>query len=102
MITKTLGTIVVILLCIFLFPVGIGIVAGVFGTVAGVFGAIFGIIGGAIGAIFGAIFGVFGWIFDGLFDWHWPHAFFNCNVFALAAIVLILALITRPKKGRIS
>lgn len=100
MVTKTLGTIVIIVLCILLFPVGIGIVAGVFGIVAGVFGAIFGMIGGVIGAIFGGIFSVFGWLFDGIFGWHWPYASFNCSMFALAAIVLIIAVLARSKKGR--
>jgi hypothetical protein len=100
MITKTLGAFFIILVCILVFPLGIGIVAGVFGIVIGVIGAVFGAIAGIIGGIFGAIFGVFGWIFDGLFDWHGPFHFFRCNIFTLAAIVLVIALVVRTKSNR--
>lgn len=93
MITKTVGTLFIVVICILLFPVAIAILGGMFGIVIGVFGAIFGVIGG----LFGAVFGAFGWIFDGIFDWHWPFGFFNCNFFALAAIVLVVAIIMKSK-----
>ena len=96
MITKTLGTIVIVFICILMFPVAIGILAGFFGVVAGVIGAVFGVIGG----IFGAIFGLFGWVFEGLFGGHWHYGFPNCNIFALAAIILVVALIVRKKQNR--
>jgi hypothetical protein len=95
MITKTLGTIVIIFICILMFPVAFGIIGGLFGIVAGVFGAVI----GAIGAVIGGIFSLFGWFFDGLFNWHWPYRFFNCNIFTLAAIVLIIALALRRKQN---
>ena len=106
MITKTIGTIIVIFLCILMFPVAIALVGGVFGIAAGVIGAVFGAIIGVIGAIFGAIFGVLGWIFEGIFGWgwdrdfDWPFNFFNCNIFTLAAIVLVIALVARSKTKR--
>ncbi len=96
MITKTLGTVLIIFVCILMLPVGIGILGGFFGIVAGVFGAVFGIIGAVIGGIFGAI----GWLFDGLFNWHSPFGFFSCNAFLLVSIVVVLALAVRSKKSR--
>jgi hypothetical protein len=101
MITKTIGTIIVVFLCILMFPVAIALVGGVFGIAAGVIGAVFGAIVAVIGAIFGAIFGVFGWIFDRIFGWgdfHWPFGFFHCNFFTLAAIVLVIALVARSSR----
>jgi hypothetical protein len=100
MISKTLGAFFIILVCILVFPVGIGIVAGVFGMVIGVLGAAFGAIAGVVGGIFGAIFGVFGWIFDSLFNWHRPFHFFSCNIFTLAAIVLVIALAVKKRPNR--
>jgi MFS family permease len=100
MITKTIGTLFIIIACILMFPVGIAIVGGVFGIVVGVFAAVFGAFAGIIGGIFGAIFGVFGWMFKGLFHWHWPFGFFNCNIFTLAAIVLVIAIIAKSKTNR--
>ena len=70
--SKSVATLLIIIVCILLFPVAIGIIGGVFGLVGGILGAIFGAIGGVIGAIFGvigaifgAIFGFIGWLFDG-------------------------------------
>lgn len=100
MITKTIGTIIILLLAILIFPVGIGILGGLFGIIVGIIAAVFGSIAGILGGIFGAIFSVFGWIFDGLFDWDWPFGIFNCNIFTLAAIVLVIALIARSKSNR--
>lgn len=97
MITKTLGTLIVVIVCIMIFPLGIAVIAGVFGILAGVFGVVFGGIMGLLGGIFGAVFGVFGWIFDGLFDTHWPFGFFNGNVFTLAMIIIVVALLSRPR-----
>jgi hypothetical protein len=101
MATKTLGTVLVVLICILLFPVVIGIIGGAFGIVVGVFGAVFGVFVGLIGGIFGAIVGVFGAIFEGLFGWmHWgPHfSFFPSNVFTIAAIVVIVIIAMRLRK----
>lgn len=100
MITKTIGAVFVILVCILVFPLGIGILGGMFGIVMGVIGAVFGAIAGVIGAIFGGIFGIFGWLFDGLFDWHGPFHYFRCNIFTLAAVVLVVALIIRNRTSR--
>lgn len=99
MISKTIGTIFIVLICIIMFPVAIGLLGGVFGIIMGVVGAVFGAIAGVIGGIFGAIFGVFGWMFDSLFDWHGPFHFFRCNIFTLAAIVLVVALIVRNRRN---
>jgi hypothetical protein len=100
MITKTLGTIVIVILCILMLPIGIGIIGGIFGIVAGVIGAVFGGIAGAIGAVFGAVFGILGWTFDGLFNWHWPFGFFRCNLFTLIAIVLVVAFLAKSRTNR--
>lgn len=95
MATKTLGTLLIVILCIFLLPVGLGIIGAIFGIVVGVFGAVF----GAIAGIFGAIFGVFGWLFDGLFGWCDMDAGFpEFNIFTMAALVLIVFLLSRNKR----
>jgi MFS family permease len=106
MASKTVGTILIILVCILCFPLAIGIVAGVFGTVAGVFSALFGAFFGLIGGVFGAIFGVIGSFFEFFFDWdndfHWDHdfGFFRPNVFTLAAIIIVIALLSKRKPAR--
>lgn len=96
MITKTLGTIIIIFVCLLMLPVAVGILGGFFGIVAGAIGAVFGIIGGIIGAIFGLL----GWLFDSLFNWQLPHIFFNCNIFTIAAIILVVAIIVKRKPTR--
>jgi hypothetical protein len=100
MVTKTIGAIFIVLVCILVFPVGIAIIGGVFGIVVGVIGGVFGAVFGIIGAIFGAIFGFIGWIFEGLFDWHWPFGFFSCNFFTIAAMAIVVALIIKSKSPR--
>lgn len=100
MATKTLGTILIVFVCILLFPIGIGILGGVFGIVMGVFGAVFGAFAGIIGGIFGAIFGVFGWLFEGLFWWDSDYSFFNFNLFTLTALVFLVVLLSRNKSKR--
>lgn len=93
MATKTATTILIILLCIILFPVIIGLIGGAFGIVFGVFGAIFGVIAGIFGAVFGAIGGIFGWIFGGchvgLFHW---------NIVPLIFVIIIIALVTQKRR----
>jgi hypothetical protein len=96
MITKVIGTLCIVFICLLIFPIGLGILGGVFGIVMGVFGAIIGLIGG----IFGAIFGAIGWIFDGLFDWHWPFHFFHFNVWFVIAIILAVLLANKSKAQR--
>ncbi len=100
MITKTLGTLAIIIICIMVFPVGLAIVGGVFGIVVGVLGAVFGAVFGVIGGIFGAVFGFFGWIFDGLFSWHWPFGLFDCNFFTFVAIVFVIAMMVKSRSPR--
>jgi hypothetical protein len=97
MATKTIGTILLVIICILMLPVALGLLGGVFGIVFGVFGAVFGAIFGLIGGIFGAIFGVFGWIFDGLFGWHDYH-FFDFNIFTIGALVLLVLVLSRKKQ----
>lgn len=103
--SKSLSTILIVIVCVLLFPLIIGIIGGVFGVVAGIIGAVFGAIGGAIGAvfgvigaIFGAIFGIFGWIFGGGDDyWHGPFHFFDKDLFAAIALVIVAVLIVRSR-----
>lgn len=101
--SKTLATIMVVFLCVLLFPVFIGIVGGIFGVIGSVFGGFVGLIGslfgaifGIIGALFGAIFGVFGWIFGDHHHWHWPMDFFSGDLFAVLLVVLVVVLMSRP------
>jgi hypothetical protein len=97
--TKVLATLIIALMCIILFPIGIGIIGGVFGLVFGVFGAVFGAIGGIIGGIFGAIFGVFGSLFHGLFGWDCPRIFFpHNNLFSIVVLAIIVAIIIKQRK----
>jgi len=97
MVTKTIGTIFIILACIFLFPITIAIIGGVFGIVFGVIGGVFGAIFGVIGGIFGAIGGILEWIFDGLFGWHGSFGFWNCSPFSIFVLALIVALLLRSR-----
>jgi hypothetical protein len=99
--SKTLSTVLIVILCIIFFPLIIGVVGGAFGIVIGVFGAVFGVIFGVLGGILGAIFSIFGWLFESIFgwgDWDWHFGFFNWNFCTIALIVLIVALAARSKK----
>lgn len=93
--TKSVGTVILVCLCVLLIPAIIGIIGGAFGIVAGVFGAIIGLIGG----LFGAIFGFIGWLFDGIFGWGWGTPFhFEFNPGTWLLIFIIIALLVRGKK----
>lgn len=117
--SKTLSTILIVIVCLLLFPVIIGIVGGVFGVVggviggifgaiAGIIGAVFGAIGGVIGAvfgiiasIFGAIFGFFGWLLgDWDHPWHGPFHWFDKDILGALALVIIVLLIARSRTPR--
>jgi len=102
--SKTVTTIMIVFVCVLLFPVFIGIVGGIFGLIGGMIGGIFGAIGwligtifGVIGSIFGAIFGIFGWMFDGHHFWHWPGGWFNRDLLGILVVVLIVVLISRSR-----
>lgn len=104
---KTLGTIILVFLCVLLLPLGIGVVGGIFGLIGSVIGTVFGAIGGLIGivfgligGIFGAIFGIFDWIFGGHFHGHWPFGFLNWNFSALVILVLVILMMARSKTSR--
>jgi hypothetical protein len=105
--SKALTTVVVVFLCILFFPVFIAVaggfaglfgamIGGFLGIIGGIFGAIFGLIGGIIGGIFGFI----GWIFGGGFHCGWPFHFSGGRVIALLLVALIIAMISRSKRGR--
>jgi len=105
--SKTLTTVLLVLFCVLLFPIGIGLMGGIFGLIGSIMGGIFGLIGGLFGAIFGliggifhAIFGVFGWMFNGHFQGHWPFGFFNRDLFTILVVILIIVLISRSKATR--
>jgi hypothetical protein len=105
MLSKTVGTVVIIFICILMFPIAIGLIGGAFGIVVGVIGAVFGAIFGVIGGLFGAVFGFFGWLLDSLFGWgdmefHGPFGFVECNVLTWAIIVIVVALLVKGKKDR--
>jgi hypothetical protein len=88
------STVLVVLLLVFTFPIWIGIAAGLFGIIAGIFGAVIGIIAAIFGAIFGVIGGLFGWIFD------WPSftGWFHTPIFVIAAVAIVVLLITRKRQ----
>jgi hypothetical protein len=103
--SKTLATIMVVFVCVMLFPIFIGIIGGIFGVIGGVVGGLFGFIGwifgaifGAIGALFGAFFGLFGWMFGD--HWHWPGGWFHRDFFTVLALVLFIVLISRARTPR--
>lgn len=105
MATKTLGTIIVVFICILMLPVGLGLIGGVFGIIFGVIGAVFGAVFGVIGGLFGMVFGFFGWLFDGIFGWgdfgwHGPFGFVESNILTWAIIVLVVALLINKQKNR--
>jgi hypothetical protein len=100
MATKTVGTLLIILVSILLFPVAFGILAGVFGIVFGALAAVFGAVFGILGGIVGAIFGFFGWIFDGIFDWDFDYGFFDFNPVTIVLVILVVALLTRNKSSK--
>ncbi len=106
--SKTLTTLVIVLLCILFFPIAIGIVGGIFGLIGTVIGGFFGLIGGLLGGIFGiigglfgAIFGFFGWLFGETFHWgwHWP-GFFHSDAAAIVIIIIVIVLVSRSRRVR--
>lgn len=103
--SKTLTTLVIVLMCILFFPIAIGIVGGIFGLIGTILGGFFGLIGGLIGGIFGiiggmfgAIFGFFGWLFD--WSWHWPGAFFHSDAATILVIIVVILLVSRSRRAR--
>jgi len=105
--SKTATTIVIVFVCVLLFPVFIGIIGGIFGLVGGLVGGIFGAIGSlfgiifdVIGSIFGAVFGAFGWIFGDHHFWHWPGGWFNRDLFSVFIVVVIVVLLSRSRMQR--
>lgn len=103
--SKTIAVLLIVLICILLFPVGIGIIGGIFGAIGTVLGALFGVVTGvfgavfgAVGAVFGAIFGVLGWVFGHHCDWNVP--FFNRDVFVAVILVIVIFAISRSKRSR--
>jgi hypothetical protein len=88
---------VLVILCavffgIFMIPVVFGLIGAMFGVVIGIFGAIFGIITGIFGAVFGGIFSIFD--FDN--HWHFGH---NVNIFAVAAVALLIIVLSKSRRS---
>ena len=97
--TRALGTFLVVIILILMFPLGIAIIGTVFGVMVGAIGGVFGAIIGVFGAIFGVIFGAIGAIFDGLFGWHWPFGF-ACNPLLFLTIIVVIALALRSRQKK--
>jgi uncharacterized membrane protein len=91
MLTKTLGTVLILIVCIIVLPISIAVIGSVFGILMGVLGAVFGGIIGVFGAILGSIFGAVDWLFDG---------FFHCNVYMIGVIAIVVALAVRKYSNR--
>jgi hypothetical protein len=100
MAARTLGTVMIILVCILMFPIAIGILGGVFGIVMGVFGVVFGAFFGLIGGLFGAILGFLGWMFDSIFGWNHHFHFFNFNICSVLLITVVVLLLAHNRKSQ--
>ena len=105
--SKSVTTLLIVIVCILLFPVIIGIIGGIFGIIGGIIGAVFGAIGGAIGAIFGvigaifgALFGAIAWIFDDHFYWDGPFHIFGSDAAAVVVLVIVIVLLARSRSTR--
>jgi hypothetical protein len=98
MASRTLGTVIILIICILLFPITIGLIGGAFGIVMGVFGIVFGALFGMIGGIIGGIFGFFNWIFGGIFNWDHHYGFFHFNFCAAAFIVILVLVLSRNRR----
>lgn len=102
--SKTIATLVIVILCVLFFPFVIGAIAGAFGLVGGILGSVFGLLGtvlgaifGAIGSIFGAMFGFIGWLAREPFGgWFNP---FDGNFFGVIALLIIVILIARSRRS---
>ncbi len=94
--SKTLTTILVILVCIFMFPFIIGLIGGFFGLIGSLFGGIGWLIG-LIGGLIGSIFGFFGWLAGGVAGWHcWT--LFGFSPVTVLVVGLIILLLVRRKR----
>lgn len=102
--SKTLTTVVIVIICIMLFPVVIGIVGGIFGVIGGVIGGVFGMIAGVFGAIFGLIGavlgGIFGWASHDFWDWGCSFNLFDGDAFGAIALVVVIILVARNRNHR--
>lgn len=93
-----------IIILVLTFPLWFGLGIGLFGLLVGLLGGmvglIFGLIGGLIGAVAWVIKGffslLFGWAYASPFDFDGD--FFDFNGWAVAAVVLLIVLISRNKK----
>ena len=100
--SKTLTTILIVIVCLMLFPVAIGIIGAVFGIIGGVAGGIFGLVTGIFGAMIGAVGAIFGLLFGWIdFDyWNCSFNFFDGDVIAAIILVLAIVLAARSRNNR--
>jgi len=104
--SKAFTTIVIVLVCIFMFPIVLGLIGGVFGILGSIIGGLFGLFGGLLGAVFGAIGAVFGAIFgfldwlivDRFFDWDWPGYLFRPSGFTVFLLIIAIVLLARSRR----
>jgi hypothetical protein len=91
-------SILILVLIVFAIPFSFAIVGLVLGAVGGVIGFIFGV----IGAVIGGIFELFGWIISlpfQAFHCHVPFVgFWSDNMFALAAVVLLVVILAKARR----
>lgn len=95
--SKTLGIIAVVILCILLFPIGIGIIGGVFGLIAGLVGGMIGAIAGLAGAVIGGVFGFVGWLFESIFGWNNDFLLPDFNLGVVVLVIIIVAILSRKR-----
>ena len=106
--SRSLTTILIVIICVLMFPIIIGGIAGVFGILGGVLGGIFGLIGGLIGgiagvfgSIFGVVFGFIGWLVGAPFNHTW-HFFpvIPLNLIVIGVVVVLLLRARRTPGGK--
>ncbi len=91
MASKTLSTLLIVILLIFAIPAFIGLLGGAFGIIMGVFGVVVGVFAGIVGAIAGVI----GWFFKMIFGL----SFVSWNFFAILFVAVILILVTKRSRS---
>lgn len=97
--TKTLATCLAVFLCVLFIPAIIGIVGGIVGVAGSLIGAVFSVIGAIFSGMFSLIVWIAGWLFHDSFQWRGSHTLFNWDFFTVAALVLLILVITRSKKS---
>jgi len=99
--SKSISFLLVGLLVLLMFPLWLGIGAGLFGLVIGLLGGMIGLVAGIFGAVIGGIAWFFGAIFHAIFGSHGGfgfHPFHGSGFWVLILVIVIVALSRQSKK----